>query len=588
MENWKQKIKLYQINRNFYSFKDYSTEKEIVEHIIDYHKKNYESNHEVMFKENSFSLDGIDFYFYLFEEKDKISSWKYFLPDEITDDYDFKTISTSFVLFSIIESQIYALIGGKGISVIKRFHNPSFGIELLSKITEPQTDIVHKIVARSIIGRLSSEQKTYRNEQKLADALQIGSVPKEIFLTLNKVTKDSIFNFLNFEEDEELILHVGSSFQINKEIDFEETIQLLSKLHLINTGERHVSISRFEKVTDDEFCENNLKKKLLSDLRDDAVNLKANQLNVFNALDYDFAHPDKYIPFIEAEEYKAYFKGDVNPFYETKNRTKLYAEVLKAVYDEVVDETDLWDFGTRILGIRIKAFNGNKKPIEAPFINHLSCEVKVLDKPFFKIDNSWYTVKGDFINSINEECEAILKSNQWEKNFLDIKWNLDDSEGFFNKLYLEKTDTIVLDTILSQNIELCDILHFDDDNLYLIHVKKGFDAKMRDLTNQIVVSSNRLWNDVKSNKEFLNELFDNYEKSENYDQSFDRISFLSLFDKRISFVLAFCNESKRLLSVRDNVSEFRSNIAKFSLIQHVKEMNSGNYPVKIFEIEKEL
>jgi hypothetical protein len=140
---------------------------------------------------------------------------------------------------------------------------------------------------------------------------------------------------------------------------------------------------------------------------------------------------------------------------------------------------------------------------------------------------------------------------------------------------------------LSQNIELCDILHFDEDNLYLIHVKKGFDAKMRDLTNQIVVAGNRLWNDVKSNKEFLNELFNNYEKSSNYDKLFDRSKFLSLFDKNISFVLAFCNESKRFLSVKDNVSEFRSNIAKFSLIQHVKEMNSGNYPVKVLEIGKE-
>lgn len=587
MDNWKKQIKLYQVNKNFYSLKDINSSEDVIKHIINYHKSNFESPHEVVNDVSKLHYSDIELFFYLFKERDRVSSWKDFLPEEITENHDFKLISTSFVLFSVLDDQIYALIGGKGISVIKRFYNQSFGIELLSKITEPQNDIVHKLVGRSIIGKLTTEQKTYRNQQKLADALEIGTVPKEIFITLRKEVKDSLFDFLEFTDDEEVILHSSSSFHLNKSLDFEETINVLKRLHHINVNATTAAISRFEKVVDDDFCQKELLPTLLSDLRDDAANLWSNNYNEYNSLDYDFAHPDKYIPFIEAERYEAYLKGEREPFYINTSRTPIYMDVLKEVYGMVTDETDFYEFNTILLGVRIKSFTGEIKKSEAMFINHVSCEIEHSGKSYFQIDNAWYEVKGNFIDTINNECEALLSANLWKSNFMDLKWDLEiEHEGNYNEKYLKKDNTIVLDKVLSQNIELCDILHFDENNLYLIHVKKGFDAKMRDLTNQISVASTRLWNDLKSDKEFISGLYQSFVNSDNFKDSYTEEFFFSLFEKEINFILAFCNERKRFDKVLGNVKEFDSNIAKFSLIQHVKEMNSTNYPVRVVEIEK--
>ena len=45
---------------------------------------------------------------------------------------------------------------------------------------------------------------------------------------------------------------------------------------------------------------------------------------------------------------------------------------------------------------------------------------------------------------------------------------------------------------LADGLELCDIMYYDDNNLYLIHVKYGFQSKIRELTNQITISARRL------------------------------------------------------------------------------------------------
>jgi len=163
-----------------------------------------------------------------------------------------------------------------------------------------------------------------------------------------------------------------------------------------------------------------------------------------------------------------------------------------------------------------------------------------------------------------------------------------ESEGQYNLKYQDKQNTIVLDKVLSQEIELCDILHYTDNELFLIHVKKGFDAKMRDLTNQIMIASARLWNDNKSNQEFLIELYSNFENSSSFQNNpLSQDEFLNLFTRKITFVLAFCNTRRNVASVADDIHSFRSNIAKFSLIQHVKEMNSYEYhEIKIMEIPK--
>ena len=88
---------------------------------------------------------------------------------------------------------------------------------------------------------------------------------------------------------------------------------------------------------------------------------------------------------------------------------------------------------------------------------------------------------------------------------------------------------------------------------------------------------------------FLNEVIDTYNKrKENKNHKItDKASFISKFynsQKEIVFVMAFKSDTKRVPVIRNNVEKLDSNIAKFSLIQCIREMSTYNYPIEIIEI----
>jgi hypothetical protein len=139
--------------------------------------------------------------------------------------------------------------------------------------------------------------------------------------------------------------------------------------------------------------------------------------------------------------------------------------------------------------------------------------------------------------------------------------------------------------MLGQNIELCDLMFEDESHLYLIHVKKGFNAKMRDLSNQIIISAARLWNDVKSGRyEFVDAVLEAYNNSRAGRDVIPLQDFRNRFNKEIIYVMAFNSDLVGHRRIIDNLENIRSNIAKFCLVQGVKEMQSAHYPLKIFEI----
>ena len=577
-------IRVYQIDLNFYEFRDFKGNlSKIIPHIIDYHKENFKSGFEVDYSFEQFSKDGCNYSLYTFSEKEKDSVWKDFFPKQLIKDNDFTVKSTSFVLFVEIEEKLFCIIGGKGISVVKRFLNSSFGIDLYEKLADPVNDIVYSQNSRGVSGNLSSEQITYRKEQKLQDALTLGRVPQKINLLLRKEIKDTIFDFISFEEDENVYLEIGTSFCLKKKLNFQQLHDLISNVNIILKSNIIKPLSRFEKVTDGGYIEDSLKPFLLARIRDDMVRLSTPNSNLNMLLDTDFVHPKKLNLFYECDEYKVFFKGEHNPFYVTRDKLTLYKSILEIVYT-VVDKEDDFDFRKTILGVRIRGFKDGKKVTDAMFIHHISCEIVFSGKHFFLLDDAWYTVKGDFIKNINDQCFQLIKRNIVQNNPLDIKWNRNEfTEGDYNLMYINRPNYYILDKIIAQNIELCDIIYETDDTIFLIHVKEGFDSKIRDLTNQISISAKRLWNDLKSDKLYLKSIFERYSASQNNKQNISWEKFSNIFSqKEIVYVMAFTSSVKDK-TLLESFDVHKSNIAKLSVIQSFRDQ-SENYQLKIIEI----
>lgn len=170
-------------------------------------------------------------------------------------------------------------------------------------------------------------------------------------------------------------------------------------------------------------------------------------------------------------------------------------------------------------------------------------------------------------------------------NPLELEWNrTTQNEGDYNLSYENLKNYFVFDKVIFQNIELCDILYVSNNTLYVIHVKEGFDAKIRDLTNQISISSRRLWNDLKSDKSYLKGIYDRYNDMKRNHKNISWIDFEMLFTtKEIRYVLAFTSSFKGK-SFFENYEIHKSNIAKFSIINIISEQ-SESYPVNFAEIK---
>jgi uncharacterized protein (TIGR04141 family) len=218
------------------------------------------------------------------------------------------------------------------------------------------------------------------------------------------------------------------------------------------------------------------------------------------------------------------------------------------------------------------------------FIQHITCEIKYEGKPIFHIDSTWYKVKNDFINSINDKCINLIEKNRLKEKFINIPWDTTiKDEGDYNDKYNSITNYFVFDKMLPDNIEFCDIMYEDKETIYLVHVKDGFDAKVRDVSNQITISANRFWNDFNSgSNEYLESIVDTYNKRSS--SKIDKKSFIDKFktDREIIYVMAFKSKNGKK-PVDFKITKSKSNIAKYSLIQCIQDMSSL-YQLKIFDI----
>jgi hypothetical protein len=188
---------------------------------------------------------------------------------------------------------------------------------------------------------------------------------------------------------------------------------------------------------------------------------------------------------------------------------------------------------------------------------------------------------------LNRACERILKNFKAPNSLLTKTWDLtkENTEKKYNLLYKDLKNYLVFDTIAISGIELCDIIKYDSQNVYLIHVKRGFDSSMRELYNQIILSARRVEESRSSkDKAYLKKCFDSLIKKKQGNSINSVDEFLKLFQKNIKYVMAFSNNNSNN-AVEDEISKIKSSIAKFSVIQTSSEMRSNYFELLFTQIQ---
>ncbi len=527
--------------------------------------------------------------------------WKNFLQGIARANQDIlKQISKTegFVLLLSKESNgcIYAVTGGIGYFAIQEYIDSEFGIDIISRLISKEDKIIKATKENSVMGGILGSIKYFRTNYNLYENDSFGKIYQELKTSLNKDILVGKFGLNEEDIKKDSVCIAKSSFKLNKALSFEQMLSIIDGCESVIEYKEPIVINAVSKV---------IKKKNVELI---------NQLDeeLFNQLWRRFTKQEKSFMFDlchkEFEKYLTAARYEIRKNQSTKN---LFSRDDFTILDDIdlvfekIENSKLIDAGddknefvNLLSRLKIYSFDEEGKELTKwPLIYHIFGDVEYDDKRYFYINNVWYRIKDDFIESLNKSCDDFTQKN-W---FSDLGYTWDYfnnvNENEFNSQFIGEENIIILDKIIPDNIEPCDILKWDDEHLYFIHVKAGFGNTMRDLCSQVLIAANKIIHDLNAEKKYIEQIYcqlkngigsnDQYfnnagKQTENYTKE----QFLELFNTKTPvFVLAVFDtaSSDRNLKIADN---FKSNIAKFSLQELVKEMKGLGIGLNITQIKR--
>jgi len=535
-------------------------------------------------------------------------SWKELLRPAVSSSANVlktkKSSSESFVaLFQMPSAtSMYAITGGYGFRLLDDFRDKEFGVDILKRIISKSDRSLRFTKERSIIGGVIGSSKFFRNNLNFFDNEQFGQIYEQLQADGEKALLEKHFSILQNSTKEKISLTAKATLSLGHSVTLSEIYDTIRDCEAILAQPSNVVINNISLISGK--SSGNLRKELEAELK---TQIFDNFMNNVGYFPFDLCPPD-YEKYLQATKYKVriqrsrkdpvtgksrkYFE-DASPksdIYDLSNIKDLF-DVIKSRLKKP-SKKKLWGLLKRTIIISLD--ENDEALTSANFLYHILGDVShpVSNEKYFFIDQKWYQIESDFINSLDQTCDQIIKDFEFQNSPLD-DWRIGDSEKDYNALHVGKPNCLVLDRVLNENIEVCDILQWDDNSVYLIHVKTGFGNTMRDLTSQISVASSRILEArLSAGKNlFFENLYDSLSNKSGGVPPFDIIGdqtnsitkaeFCRLFDKSIRFVLAVRDEKNRPLS---NMKGFRSTIAKFSLKSLKDKLNDQNTDLRIIQI----
>jgi len=254
------------------------------------------------------------------------------------------------------------------------------------------------------------------------------------------------------------IMEVGSYFYLRKKIDFDDLKSLVVDLHTIYKTYIPQQLTLFNKVNESGLIKE-LDEYLLNLIIDD-VQLHNDPSKVrFSINDIiEVVHPSKLERFYECDKFLMRYKfsrgkKDIEIF----DRSNLYFAATKYIYETLDDFTKRFPIIELIYKLNIIGYVNGREVTYGNLFDHVTAEVDFKSKKYFKIDGHWYILEDAFLNIMNDDAKTYYSKYVLKENILN-KWNDGDDEDTYNKTYSKLSDYYVLDKVIKENIELCDVL----------------------------------------------------------------------------------------------------------------------------------
>lgn len=494
-------------------------------------------------------------------------TWYGMIGNIIEEDIDLSNTHISYILSYLKDDNIFLLTGGLGSNYISEYTQKNYGLYLLPKIMKENSPAIKSVLENKMSGNRLSSKHSNRNVTTINIENDMSSIFRELSLEIDK----EMIELLGIEVDENkkiknLNLIAKDSFVIRKSISIENLIVVLNKLIDIEKNDDNFSLGYFIDAKKNGYSYKKLNELFIQYL--------------MHGIGENFI--------LVGDEYSEYcFGGNLYVVQDNEQNTVYKSDIpitINDLYKNCLPEPITKASIERLLKYSLVVYNDKEiilypTKIKQCMQGYIENENR---QPFFLFNDKWLMFDNNFIDNLDREFKNnYAQMIKIDKKLRDILSNDDTSltEDAYNKTFKDSTEIILAHTILSNNIELADLIYFDKENLYLIHNKLKFQGNgARDVLNQILTSAEFINHYLMEKKSLLEKYYEDilekYPNNKIKDISKDE--FIDLFSKtNVYYVAGFMH------NLSDSTD---SNYAKYITIDTNKKLNEKGYQLLLFNI----
>lgn len=466
---------------------------------------------------------------------------------------------------------MFLFTGGLGSNYINNFIQKNYGLYLLPKIIKEDSPTIKTVLENRLMGNRISDKRANKNATTINIETELSTIFRELSLEFN----ETLIRKLGIEIDEKkkknfLNVIAKDSLVIRKSISLEQLKSILDTLLELEKENDNFSLGYLvsAKKYGHKFGDiNELLKEYLKSNKYENFILVGGEYSAYylNGTNYSILDEDGRIvlskdePITFEEIYKSYLIEPIN-----KSRVDKFLKLILNVYDE----------GGLIYSSKIKdSIQGYVEDSN--------------NNMFFLFNGEWLVFDLKYVDNLKKDYQKIYPDLiTLPNNILELICNTNKglTEDSYNETFATSENVILAHKVKSNNIEIADLIYYDEDNLYLFHNKYKFDGHgTRDVLNQILTSQEFIKNYFLVEKkqkifgEYYQKIRAKYPNNKKI-ASLTKDEFINIFTKsNVYYVAGFL----------ENLSpNTRSNYAKFITIDINKKLKENGYTLKFLDINK--
>lgn len=485
-----------------------------------------------------------------------------FLSGHITDDEQNKLINKSvdICLFVLTENSLYVVTAMGGYHIIADFVDPEFPFEVASRI---MSNLLKVTETRNLTGESANTSEIFKKERYISSAESFDKVWKRAVgrINIDSLPEGYLREVLN--PDKPASIELKSSFTLKKSLDLESTVKIIQDLednilsqNLSDEQRRSLQFLSGLQIVRQKNIKDTLKNNLIESIK------KRLEDESFS-FDFYVADPNDIEKYYSGSNFKinsqcvnSDFDPTIEDIMETLNR--------------VVSDLDDDDKKRKIENAKFKYLDSDDVEQAVRLIDMFHGQISLDGRTYFLLDKNWYVVNSDFLDILKKDFIKEVFDLGEDKMLFDKSvpvinpWT-SGNEDTYNKNLARLDGYYLGDKIFLKNgnkgkVELFDVLFIDESSrkVYIMHVKNGFDSRMRDACSQIRLAMDIIERDANFNFSNMKRYYDEW-KDHEINRGVSEQEFIKWFQDYERFYLVVCS-----------VDDFsKSKIESNSLASHV-------------------